>query len=281
MTTTTLTSTTLIVMLAVILVVFVLLLDFSLARFYHILQEATLLIAQLIYIPARTNVIFDAGAFCNPQTNPDYSPPKISPTMCTTAAILLHYLFAVYFLSLFLESLHNYTLYTLVLVRKPMLTRTLVLVVSLGCPLVLVGPTAALFSGTYTNARTCWLAWDSVNVYFELVPFTILTVLTVIVSESTGMNEHLVREVPGVDNDGVRVSALANSKASVIIPLVSLAAWLIGVLAVDKVDITLYTFVSVLNVVLGSLILFFHSVGSKRARDLLKKLCVCLCFKNK
>jgi hypothetical protein len=51
----------------------------------------------------RTSTILDTGALCDAQNNPGYQPPALSPDMCRIVAIILHYLYAVHFLTLFLE----------------------------------------------------------------------------------------------------------------------------------------------------------------------------------
>ena len=57
--------------------------DFSIARLYHMLLEATLLIAHMIILPARTDTVFDSGRLCDAEGSPDYQPPSISPDVCT------------------------------------------------------------------------------------------------------------------------------------------------------------------------------------------------------
>jgi hypothetical protein len=75
------------------------------------LQEITLLIATFLTLFVRSPTILDSGALCNAQSNPDYQPPALSNAQCSFVGVVLHYLYAVHFFSLFLEARLLRTLY--------------------------------------------------------------------------------------------------------------------------------------------------------------------------
>jgi hypothetical protein len=67
------------------------------------IQEITLLIAQFLCLFVRSPTIMDAGALCNAQADPNYQPPSLTNTECSIVGVVLHYLYAVHFWTLFLE----------------------------------------------------------------------------------------------------------------------------------------------------------------------------------
>ncbi len=141
-------------------------------RLYHLIEELALFIAMLMMFFARTPTVMDTGALCDAEANPSYQPPKLSNDVCSVMAVLYHYLYTVYFLTLFLEvsffqieikisfflinqiqnslqALNNYTTYTYVFVLKPMLPRRGLLPLALLTPLVIVIPTAIFLFQNY------------------------------------------------------------------------------------------------------------------------------------
>ena len=83
-----------------------------------------------------------AHSRCDAENDPTYTPPTIPPSLCKIIAIALHYLYAVHFLALFVESIHNYTIYTYVHNEKPFLKRWQFSAIMLLAPIVVVAPTA-------------------------------------------------------------------------------------------------------------------------------------------
>ena len=53
----------------------------------------------------------------------------------------------------------------------------------------------------------------------------------------------------------------------------------LGSLAVFNTSLTMYSVSSVLNIILGGCMVVFHSVGSHKARNMIKKMC-CWCCKK-
>jgi phosphoglycerol transferase MdoB-like AlkP superfamily enzyme len=129
----------------------------------------------------------DTGALCDALNSPNYQPPKLSPTACGAIAVALHYLYAMHFLTLFVEALHNYTLYTYVYVRRPMLNRHVQVPLLLVAPVVAVAPTAVFLFTSYTNFDTCWVALSSTNMIIETAAIILLAALAIILCEATPM----------------------------------------------------------------------------------------------
>jgi hypothetical protein len=75
----------------------------QLARVYKMIQEITLLIAQFLTLFVRSPTILDTGALCNAEADPNYQPPSLTSAECSFVGVVLHYLYAVHFLALFLE----------------------------------------------------------------------------------------------------------------------------------------------------------------------------------
>ena len=66
----------------------------------------------------------------------------------------------------------------------------------------------------------------------------------------------------------------------VIVPL-SFIAWFTGLSAVHSTSLALYSAAATLNLVLVSLIMFFHTLGNEEARAMLAKVCFCCkCLKK-
>lgn len=125
----------------------------------------------------------DTGAFCD--LNAASSPPKISDSACNMCGVLLHYLFTCHFNFLFIESLHNYFLYTYLTV-EPILKRWQIILLGFGLPLIPVGVTAALFFDGYRGEESCWINYNRVNAFIEIGVIAILTVIATVTSEATG-----------------------------------------------------------------------------------------------
>ena len=109
----------------------------------------------------------------------------------------------VHFVALLMEALHNYVLYTYVMNERPLLHRWQMLLITLLGPLLAVGPTVAgLYAflstlnhsysalyNSYTTETTCWLSYGSVVAPIVLAPLAIMTAVSVIVGEATGMRQ--------------------------------------------------------------------------------------------
>ena len=70
---------------------------------YHMFQEITLALAIVLLLFFRSTTVLDTGSMCDAEADPNYQPPSLDKTDCTLVAIVLHYLFAVHFLALFVE----------------------------------------------------------------------------------------------------------------------------------------------------------------------------------
>jgi hypothetical protein len=202
------------------------------------LQEITLLIATFMCLFVRSPTILDTGALCNAEANPNYQPPSLSDTQCSLVAIVLHYLYTVHFVALFLEvrattrlkgnihynlqSLHNYTVYTFVFVQRPMLSRRLLLPIALLAPLVIVVPTALFSFNKYVNTKTCWVDYSQINAIVEMAPNVIFALSAVIIAEATSMRKF--KEHPDA-NEQLREAAVANARAAVFISFASIGAF--------------------------------------------------------
>ncbi len=121
-----------------------------------------------------------------------------------------------------MQAIHNYTLYTFVFVRKPMLTRRYLLPITLLAPLVIVVPTAVFSFGAYISTNTCWVNYSKINAIVEIAPNVIFTALVVIIGEATSMRQFK----PHLDaNEELRAVALTNARAGIFISPASLGAF--------------------------------------------------------
>ncbi|MCP3665610.1 MAG: hypothetical protein GY696_24450, partial [Gammaproteobacteria bacterium] len=265
MATQSLSGMTLMIMLGVVIGIFIVLMDISVERLYHLGEELSLLTAHLLILFARVPTLGDVGALCVEGSDP----PKLSDTSCRMVSCSLHYLFIIHFAFLLTESLHNYTTWTNVVVGKPLLGRLLILLLCLVPPMIPVGITASAWWTTYTHDHTCWVNYDAMNLYWIGGPIVCMALLTIIISEATGQGEF--NDLVGSD-PAKRTSAILSSKGSLLIALISMVTWFTGSLAVHLVSLTLYTITATSNIILGVLILFFHTLSNTRARDLLMKV---------
>ena len=77
----------------------------------------------------------------------------------------------------------------------------------------------------------------------------------------------------------LRSCAVSNSKGSMVVSALSVAAWFMGVYAVHLPSGALYLITAPVNLSLAIAIALFHTAGNARARQLLTKL-FCWCRKN-
>lgn len=150
-------------------------------------QELPLLLCQFIILPARSGTLMGLDQMCVDPA--DFNPPKLSDLQCRLAAVILHYMYILHFVALFTESIHNYTTYTNVYVKKPFFNHCTLLLTCLVVPILFVAPCAGLYFDTYTHDHTCWLNMDSKNLFFEIGPIAVFGLVTIIISEATGMRE--------------------------------------------------------------------------------------------
>jgi hypothetical protein len=78
-----------------------------------------------------------------------------------------------------IQSLHNFTLYSGILLDVPILRRHFLVFAGLLAPCIFVAPTAAFAWSTYTSSNTCWVDYSQMNAYIELGPIVLLTLLAV------------------------------------------------------------------------------------------------------
>ena len=119
---------------------------------------------------------------------------------------------------------------------------------------------------------------DEVNFIGEIVPAVMLCVPALVMNEAAGMGDY--PENPD-SNKTKRSSAYASSRGAICVIPLSFAAWIIGMTAVQETNLSLYSVCSVLNLILGIVIIIAHTLGNDRARHLLwKLLCCCSCEKR-
>lgn len=269
--TASLTNIVLLVCCGILIVIYIVLIDVSLPRLYHMVQEVTLLVSLLIIMPARSPTLFDAAAFCNPD-NPDFEPPSLSTDQCTMVSILMHYVSTVHFLSLLLEAIHNYTYFTHVFNEKSCTGRIVFLLTVLGLPLIFVVPPPFFMWNDYTTKNTCWVNYEKPISLIILIPIAAMAFTSIILAEATTM----VRYPHHMASDEkMKTSAATNSKGSLIVTCLSFFSYACTTFAVYSVDMTLYMASSILNTTLGIMLIMWHTLGNEKARKLMLKICPC------
>uniref|UniRef100_A0A914VCE9 Uncharacterized protein n=1 Tax=Plectus sambesii TaxID=2011161 RepID=A0A914VCE9_9BILA len=263
-------SLSLIICLCIVLIIFILLLRCSTQRIIHMGQEISLLIAHLIILFARTPTVGDAAAFCDDQANGN--PTTLSPDLCRFVAVALHFLFTVHFAFLFLEGLNNYAVHTFVVNGRPLFGRFSNICMGILIPAIPVLATVLTHFKTYTRESTCWCNIHAVNFIAEVVPAALLCAPAIVMNEAAGVgrfphNPNSVKEH--------RSSAYASSRGAMLVIPLSFSAWFIGMMAVDKTSLSLYSVCSTLNLILGIVIVIAHTLGDDRARHLLGKVFCC------
>ena len=269
----TLSSIYVIIVLSVLVGIFIVLGEFSTERILHMGEELTLIAAHLLIMLFRTPVVGDAVAFCDSEVLGNL--PKIEMDSCRTVGAALHYLFSAHFAFLLLEALNNYTVGTCVVNGVSFLSRTKNILLSCGIPLLLVAFTSIFWWHHYGNDTTCWSDLSLANFCMVVLPCSVMAVLATVVSESTSVTVYF--DHPNSVREH-RNNAFANSSGALLIVPFSFAAWFVGMNAVNSTNLTLYSTASILNLILVSLIVLFHTLGNEKARALLGKiLCCCGC----
>jgi hypothetical protein len=238
-------------------------------------EEISLLLAQLIVLVARTPTIGDTAAFCDATAS--QNPLKLNDDQCRVVATILHYLYTVHFSFLFLEALNNYCVSTYVVNGVPLYGRFKNVLLGLGVPLVPVFATAVTHFNTYISSSSCWCNMEEVNFIGEIVPVLMLCASALIINEAAGMGNY-IEHPDSIEKE--RQSAYASSRGAICVIIFSFAAWIIGMTAVNDTDLSLYSICSILNLILGIVIIIAHTLGNSRARNILAKLlCCCNCEK--
>uniref|UniRef100_A0A914VL42 Uncharacterized protein n=1 Tax=Plectus sambesii TaxID=2011161 RepID=A0A914VL42_9BILA len=209
-------------------------------------EEISLLLAHIVILCARTPTLGDGAAFCD--ENATNNPIKISDDQCRGVAVILHYLFGVHFSFLFLEGLNNYSINTFIANGTSLTGRFKNILIGICVPAIPVLLTALTNFKTYIHESTCWCNMNAVNFYAELLPAALICVPAMVLSEATGMGKY--KENPKSLPEK-RSSAYTSSRGALVVIPLSFAAWLVGMAAVDRTDLSLYSACSILNTILG------------------------------
>ena len=59
------------------------------------IEELMLLISHILLLFFRSGTLFDSGAFCDVETNPDYEAIAVPTDLCAICATILHYTYLV------------------------------------------------------------------------------------------------------------------------------------------------------------------------------------------
>jgi len=197
-------------------------------------------------------------------------PMHQNPLVCKIISIFIHYFFTTAFVFMLLEAIHTYSIVAYVVRKNGILSRAQNVVtgwlVSTGITLIVVG----LHYDDYGGKYHCWLQVDKPLMFGQLMPITILVILTVTVIEAAGSGDDY-RSLPGMDQNQL-LSAKIMQRSNLLIMMLTYISFIIGVMAEYEQDVALYGTFTILNGVLGGSIFFFHCTGNEDVRERLMGL---------
>ena len=99
---------------------------------------------------------------------------------------------------MFLESLHNYSILAYVVRKDGMLTKVQNVVVGWAMSIAVVLLVCSLCYDDYGGTYHCWLQVDTKLMFGQLIPITVIFLITFTLIEAAG-SENQLRKLPGVD----------------------------------------------------------------------------------
>lgn len=194
--------------------------------------------------------------------------------VCRIISILTHFFFLACFMFMFLEALHVYALVASVVHNDGMFTKLQNIVLgwgfSSGFCLISIAINYQLYGGQYH----CWLQINSNLFYWQYVPILLLSVLILTLIEAAGNAnnyQNLPQDLRKVDESGLTSAKIMQRTDIFILPML-LASFICGTYSEYDQNAYLYGIFTILNAVLGGMILFFHSSANHNVRGFLARL---------
>ncbi|KAF2363264.1 GPCR family 2 secretin-like [Trinorchestia longiramus] len=183
--------------------------------------------------------------------------------LCRIVSIALHLLFTAVFMFMMLESLHMYSLVGFVVKRNGMLTPVQNVLVGWGVPTLIVLITMCFEYDNYGAEYHCWLQMDKGVNWAQQVPIFALMIIMLSLTEAAGLAEYKTLE--GMDSDQLTSAKFSQRTNLILLPFVYIH-WLLGTLSEYEQNLALYSLFSIVNAVLGVLVLLLHCSNNQKVR---------------
>lgn len=196
--------------------------------------------------------------------------------VCRIISILTHFFFLACFMFMFLEALHVYAMVASVVHKDGMFTKLQNIVlgwgISSGFLLISIAINYQLYGGQYH----CWLQINSNLFYWQYLPNILLTILILTLIEAAGNAANNYKNLPDtltkVDEAQLTSAKIMQRTSALFILPLLLASFICGTFSEYDQNAYLYGIFTILNALLGAMILFFHSSANHNVRGFLAKL---------
>uniref|UniRef100_A0A915KNR2 G-protein coupled receptors family 2 profile 2 domain-containing protein n=1 Tax=Romanomermis culicivorax TaxID=13658 RepID=A0A915KNR2_ROMCU len=216
-------------------------------RFYehklHRVEEIVLIISHAIIIFSATKLPENA-------------------TSCRLIWFFLHFLYAVLFVLLLLETTHNYTMVTNSIRSSPFVGTTVSFVMILVIPAFICSWFSLFKWPDLLSDRSCWVQYDRNSGYVSLVPVLAMVVLTTIPLEASFFTSY--RPLPMSSKAKMTLCNINQIGLIILFPL-NVVSWLIMPFAIYTHNIPSYPIGCAVNIALGFAILSWHLASNSKS----------------
>lgn len=259
-------SSLIIVFLTITLVLFLIFRVFTPSRVIHMCEELSLLLAHVCMMPTLYKCEEDDPLDCRPVTQ------------CKVISIAIHYFFTVCFTFMFLEGIYLYGLVASVIKKNGMLATKQNIIIGWGIPAFIILFNMCFEYDNYGGTYHCWLQMDKGLMYGQYVPIILLVVATFTLIEAAGAADEYPA-LKGTSRVEKTTAAICQRTLLIILPL-TFASFVCGTIAEYEQNPALYGGFTILNGVLGGVMMFFHITSNEKTRQLINKILPCTKSKN-
>ena len=260
-------STLIISFLAVTLVLFLCFCIWTPSRVIHMCEELSLLLAHVCMMPTLYSCEEMDPLDCRPVTQ------------CKVISIAIHYFFTVCFTFMFLEGVYLYGLVASVIKKNGMLATKQNIVIGWGMPAFIILFNMCFEYDNYGGTYHCWLQMDKGLMYGQYIPILILVVTTFTLIEAAGAADDYPA-LKGTNKAEKTTAAICQRTLLIILPL-TFASFVCGTIAEYEQNPAMYGVFTILNGVLGGVIMFFHITSNEKTRELVNNIKSKMCPSKK
>jgi len=254
-------STLIIIFLSITLLLFLIFRIFTPSRVIHMCEELSLLAAHCCMLPTLYSCEEEDPLDCRPVTQ------------CKVISIAIHYFFTTCFTFMFLEAIYLYGLVASVIKKNGMLATKQNIVIGWGLPAFIILFNMCFEYENYGGTYHCWLQMDKGLMYGQYMPIIMLVVATFTLIEAAGAADEYPA-LKGSSKVEKTTAAICQRTLLIILPL-TFASFVCGTFAEYEQNAPLYGGFTILNGVLGGVMMFFHITSNEKTRELLNKVLPC------
>ncbi|XP_018009977.1 adhesion G-protein coupled receptor D1 [Hyalella azteca] len=168
-----------------------------------------------------------------------------------------------------LESLHMYSLVGSVVKTDGMFTPAQNLLLGWGVPAFVVLFTMCFEFHNYGGVYHCWLQMDQGINWAQQCPIYALMIIMLTLTEAAGLSDY--KQLNDVNSQQMMSAKFSQRTNLLLLPLVYFH-WLLGVMSEYQQNLALYSIFSILNSVLGVLVMVFHCSNNEKVRNRMKDI---------